>query len=141
MLFCNCKQGDAMAETQNILLILLTVGGIALTIVLIAVLFRILNLLQHVMQDIRRLSDEAVPTLKQLQQVAERTDEALQVITDNKLAVAEAVGNLRKVTENIYRLENILQEQVEPTFVSIANRLSGFRKGIDTFFAAWRKNH
>jgi Na+-transporting methylmalonyl-CoA/oxaloacetate decarboxylase gamma subunit len=130
-----------MAETQNILLILLTVGGIALTIVLIAVLFRILNLLQHVMQDIRRLSDEAVPTLKQLQQVAERTDEALQVITDNKLAVAEAVGNLRKVTENIYRLENILQEQVEPTFVSIANRLSGFRKGIDTFFAAWRKNH
>jgi len=132
---------DTMAETQDILLLLLTEGGIALTIVLIAVLVRVLKLLQRVTHDIRRLSDEAVPTLKNMQQTAQRTDEALTVITDNRQTITTAVDNLRKVTENIYRLENTLQEQVEPTIISLANRLSGIRKGIDTFVEAWRKNH
>lgn len=128
-----------MEALQDILLILLTLAGVILLVVLTSVLLRTQKLLQGVNENMQRISDEAVPTLKNLQQVSERTEEALTVITDNREKVTEAVDNLRKVTENIYRLENILQEQVEPTVVSLANRLSGLRKGIDTFFAAWRQ--
>ena len=129
-----------MEALQDILLILLTLAGVILLFVLVSVLLRAQKLLQGVNENMQRISDEAVPTLKNLQQVSERTEEALRVITDNREKVTEAVDNLRKVTENIYRLENILQEQVEPTVVSLANRLAGLRKGIEPFFAAWRQN-
>lgn len=127
-----------MDTLQDILLVLLTGAGVILLFVLIRVLLRAQRLLQGVDANVRRISDEAVPTLRNLQQVTERTEEALRVITDNREKVTAAVDNLHKVTENIYRLENILQQQVEPTVVSLANRLAGLRKGIDTFFASWR---
>ncbi len=127
-----------MATLQNVLLILLSVGGVVLIIILTVVLLRIARLLQQATEDLRRIGDETVPTLKRLQQVADRTDEALTVITDNRASVTQAVDNLRKVTENIYRLENILQEQVEPAVTGIAQRLAGFRRGIDTFLETYR---
>ncbi|PLX31071.1 MAG: hypothetical protein C0600_06530 [Ignavibacteria bacterium] len=128
-----------MDVLQDILLILLTLAGVIVLFVLVSVLLRAQKVLQDVNESVQKISDEAVPTLRSIQQVSDRTEEALRVVTDNREKVTEAVDNLRKVTENIYRLENILQQQVEPTFVSLANRLAGIRKAIDTFFAYWRR--
>lgn len=127
-----------MATLQNVLLLALTVGGIILVVIMIFVLLRIARLLQQASDDLRRIGDETVPALRRLQQVADRADEALTVITDNRASVTSAVENVRKVTENIYRLENVLQEQVEPAVIGLAQRLAGFRRGIDTFLATWR---
>lgn len=127
-----------MATIQDILYLLLTTGSIVLVGILVVVALRISRLLQRLSQDIRRITDETVPTLKRLQQAAERADEAMTVVTDNRAAVSNAVENLRQVTENIYRLENILQEQVEPSVVGLAQRLAGLRRGIDTFLETWR---
>lgn len=127
-----------MATIQDILYLLLTTGSIVLVGILVVVALRISRLLQRLSQDIRRITDETVPTLKRLQQAAERADEAMTVVTDNRAAISNAVENLRQVTENIYRLENILQEQVEPSVVGLAQRLAGLRRGIDTFLETWR---
>ena len=130
-----------MATVQHILLLALTAGGIILVVVLTVVLLRVARLLQQLSTDVRRISDETIPTLKRMQQIADRTEEALTVITDNRAAVTTAVENVRKVTDNIYRLENLLQEQVEPSVRGLASRLSGLRKGIDTFLDTWRNRH
>jgi predicted PurR-regulated permease PerM len=130
-----------MATIQQILILLLTAGGIALAVVLVMVLFRVVRLLQQLTEDMRRIGDEMVPTLKHVQSMTLKAEEALSVVSDNREAVSQAVENLRKVTENIYRLENILQEQVEPSLTGLAYRLSGIRKGIDSFFETWRKKH
>ncbi|GEM_PF-1330552 len=127
-----------MDAIQDILLLILTIGGIVLTIILITVLLRFHKLLQQAQYDLKRISDEAVPALRKSQQVAARTEEALTVVTDNRMAVTNAVENVRKVTENLYRLENILQQQVEPSVVGLANRLAGIRRGIDSFLSTWR---
>ncbi|MCB2204161.1 DUF948 domain-containing protein [bacterium] len=128
-----------MATLQDVLYLLLTAGSIVLVCVLIVVALRISRLVLRLGEDVRRITDETVPALKRVQQVTDRTDEALTVVTDNRAAVSNAVENLRKVTENIYRLENILQEQVEPTVTGLAQRLAGLRRGIDTFLETWRK--
>lgn len=127
-----------MESFQAILLLILTLGGIVLIVVIIASLLRFNRLMQQIKVDLKRISDEAVPALKKSQQVAARTEEALTVITDNRQTITNAVGNIHKVTENLYRLENILQKQVEPSVVGLANRLSGIRRGIDSFLASWR---
>jgi len=127
-----------MDALQDILLLILTIGGIVLTVILITVLLRMHKLIQQAQLDLKRISDEAVPALRRSQQVAARTEEALTVITDNRPAVSSAIENVRKVTENIYRLENILQQQVEPSVIGLANRLAGIRRGIDSFLATWR---
>ena len=127
-----------MDALQDILLLILMVGGIVLTIILITVLLRTHKLIQQAQHDLKRISDEAVPALRRSQQVAARTEEALTVITDNRQAVTNAVENIRRMTENLYRLENILQQQVEPSVIGLANRLAGIRRGIDSFLATWR---
>jgi uncharacterized protein YoxC len=130
-----------MDAIQDILLLILTIGGIVLAIVLISSILRINRLIDQIRGDIQRISDEAIPTLRQSREVAARTEDALSVITDNRPAITSAVENVRKVTENIYRLEQILQEQVEPSVVGLAHRLSGLRKGIDSFITTWRQKH
>jgi len=128
-----------MDSIQDILLLILTVGGIALSIVLISAIVRINRLVEQIRGDIQRLADEAVPTLQKSREVAARTEDALSVITDNRRSISTAVENVRKVTENIYRLEQILQEQLEPSVVGLAKRLAGLRTGVESFLAAWRR--
>lgn len=128
-----------MDTLQDILLLLLLIGGLALVGVLISVLLSVRKTLETIASDIRRLSDETMPVLGSIQETVERTGEALTVITENRENIAAATRNVRKVTENIYRLENLLQEQVEPGVAGLARRLAGLRRGIDTFLAQWRQ--
>lgn len=126
-----------MDAIQDIVLLILTIGGIVLTVILITVMLRSLRLLQQAQHDLKRISDESVAALRKSQQLAARAEEALTVITDNRPAITNAVENMRKMTENIYRLENILQQQVEPSVIGLANRLVGIRRGIDSFLSTW----
>lgn len=130
-----------MATMQQVLLLLLTIGGIALVVVLTIALIRVARLLEQLTEDMRRIGEEMVPTLQHVQSMSLKAEEALSVVADNRAAVSSAVDNLRKVTENIYRLETIVQEQVEPSLTGLANRLSGLRKGIDSFLQTWRNKH
>lgn len=128
-----------METIQDILLLLLLIGGLVLVGVLISVLLSMRRTIETIGSDIRRLSDETVPVLGKIQETVEQTGEALTVITENRATLAAAAENVRKVTENIYRLENLLQEQVEPGVAGLARRLAGLRRGIDTFLAQWRQ--
>lgn len=127
-----------MDVLQDILLLVLLAGGIVLVFVLISVLRTTRTTLENISTDIRRLSDQTLPVLTKVQEVAEQTGEAMTVISENREKLTAAAEYVRKVTENIYRLENILQEQVEPGVVGLAKRLAGLRKGIDVFLDNWR---
>ncbi len=127
-----------MDVLQDILLLVLLVGGIVLVLVLISVLRATRKTLENISDDIRRLSDQTIPVLAKVQEVAEQTGEAMKVISENREKLTAAAEYVRKVTENIYRLENVLQEQVEPGVVGLANRLAALRRGIDVFLENWR---
>ena len=128
-----------MDMLQDILLLVLLAGGIVLVFVMITVLRSLRSTLAAISADVQRLSDEAVPVLRKVQQVAEQSSEALTVISENRGKLSAAAENIRKVTENIYRLENLLQEQLEPSVAGLARRLAGVRHGIDAFFETWRR--
>ncbi|MFZ1730594.1 MAG: hypothetical protein WBQ23_06665 [Bacteroidota bacterium] len=123
---------------QDILLIVLLIGGIVLTFVLISVLRSTQKTLEDIGKDIRQLSTEATSVFKKVDQVAAQASEALNVISENRGKLSAAAENIRKVTENIYRLENLLQEQLEPGVAGLARRIAGIRRGIDSFLASWR---
>ncbi len=124
---------------NDILLLLLLTGGVILIFVLVTVLRSVRRTLDTISADIHRLSDEAVPVLRKVQQVADQSSEALTMISENRGKLSAAAENIRKVTENIYRLENMLQEQLEPSVAGLARRLAGIRQGIDAFFETWRR--
>ncbi|MBE0644814.1 MAG: hypothetical protein IH600_12090 [Bacteroidetes bacterium] len=127
-----------MDVLQDILLLVLLVGGIVLVFVVISVLRSTKTAIENISNDIRRLSDETIPVLAEVREVAEQTSEALKVVSENREKLTAAAEYVRKVTENIYRLENLLQEQVEPGVAGLARRLSGIRRGIDVFLDKWR---
>lgn len=128
-----------MDTLQEILLLILLVGGIALIGVLISVLLSMRRTLETIGNDIRRLSDETVPLLLKIEETIEMTKQALTVVHENRERLAAATEFIRKVTANIYRLESLLQEQIEPSVEGLARRLAGLRRGVDTFVDRWRQ--
>ncbi|MFA6233006.1 MAG: hypothetical protein WC824_02295 [Bacteroidota bacterium] len=124
---------------QNILINILLVGGIVLVVVLIYILRSTRQTLETISGDIRRLSDEATLVFNQVQHFAEKATEALTVVSENRAKISAASENIRKVTQNIYRLENLLQEQVEPGLVSLMRTIAGVRHGIESFLESWRR--
>lgn len=129
-----------MDVLQNILINILLVGGIVLVVVLIYILRSTRQTLETISSDIRRLSDEGALVFNQVQRFAEQATEALTVISENRSKLAAAAENVRKVTQNIYRLENLLQEQVEPGLVSLVHTIAGVRHGIESFLESWRRS-
>lgn len=128
-----------MDTIQEILLLLLSLGGLVLMGVLVSVLFSVRRTLETIGNDIRRLSDETVPLLEKIEETIELTKDALSVITENREKLSAASEYVRKVAANIYRIENMLQEHVEPGVAGLARRLAGFRRGIDTFLENWHR--
>jgi len=122
-----------MDVIQDLLWILLLSGGIVLVIVIIVVLLRLKNSIESLLQEITRFGQRTEPVLEKLESVAEKTEEALNMITENREALREATGYIRSVAANIYRLENTLQEQIEPSVNALARRLMGFRRGVESF--------
>ncbi|MDX9758770.1 MAG: hypothetical protein RBU27_06380 [Bacteroidota bacterium] len=128
-----------MDTLQEILILVLLIGGIALIGVLISVLLSMRRTLETIGTDIRRLSDETVPLLVKIEETIEMTKQALTVVEENREKLAAATNFVHKVTENIYRLESMLQDQIEPSVAGLARRLSGLRRGVDTFVDRWRQ--
>ncbi len=127
-----------MEVIQNLLWTALLAGGIVLVIVLITVLLRLKNSIDILLQEFQRFGQRTEPILEKLETVAGKTEEALTMITENRQALTEATGFIRRTAENIYRIENTLQEQIEPSVNALARRLLGFRRGIETFLDVLR---
>ena len=128
-----------MDTLQDILLTLLMVGGIVIVGVFVSVMLAVRRAIDNIGADVRRLTEEMLPMLAKMQETVDQTKDALSVITENRATLSAAANNIRKVTENIYRLENILQEQLEPGITGLARRLAGIRRGIETFLDNWRR--
>ncbi len=127
-----------METIQNILWIILLAGGIALVIVVITVLIRLKKSIDLLLKDLQEFGQRTEPILEKLQSVADKTEETLIMINENRQALTDATGFIRRTAENIYRIENTLQEQIEPSVNALARRLMGFRRGIDTFLEVLR---
>jgi endonuclease III len=128
-----------METIQEILLLMLSVGGLVLMGVLVTVMISMRRTLDKIGDDIRRLSDETVPLLEKIEETIELTKIALSVITENREKISAASEYVRKVAANIYRIENMLQEQIEPSVAGLAQRLVGLRRGVDTFLEIWHR--
>jgi hypothetical protein len=128
-----------MDAIQDILLIAVLVAGIALIGVLISVLLSMRRTLLKIGDDIRSLSDELVPVINKVQEVAIQTSEVLAIIEENRERITAATEYVRKMTANVYRLQNILQVQIEPGLTGLARRIAGVRSGIEAFVERWQR--
>ncbi len=128
-----------MDALQDILLIAVLIAGIVLIGVLISVLLSMRRTLVTIGEDVRRLSDEIAPVINKVQEVATQTSEVLAIIEENREKFAAATENVRRMTANVYRLQNLLQEQIEPGLTGIARRIAGVRSGVEAFLERWRR--
>jgi predicted nucleic acid-binding Zn-ribbon protein len=128
-----------MDTVLDILSSVLLFGGIALIVVLIIVLFRLKNGIDQLIAEVRHIRTKSEPILDKVEAVASKTEEVLEMLTENREALTETTAYLRNTAANIYRLEQMLQEHIEPTLLFVVRKISGVRKGIEAFFAALRR--
>ena len=125
-----------MDTIQNLLWIALLAGGIVLVVVIITVLLRLKKSIDDLLQEIHQIGQSTNPLVAKLEAAAEKADETLAIINENREALSTATMYLRRTAENIYRLENTFQVQIEPSVNALARRLMGLRRGIETFLDA-----
>jgi hypothetical protein len=125
---------------STLLSILLGLGSI-LVVIIIFLIFRVAKTVAALQLEVTQLNRSILPLLERIATLTDSTQQAMEVITENRESITAATENFRKVSRNILRLEEILQRQVEPSLIGFASVLGGLRKGIQTFSDSWRRSH
>ena len=128
-----------MDALNGVLLSGLLVLAMGLIITMFVVLLRVSKTIAFLQKELAELNLSIVPLLKRLDTLAEKAEDTLVEFSEHKESLADSVEYIRKITRNVYRLEHIVQEQIEPSLLSFASVLSGIRKGIQGFADSWRK--
>lgn len=129
-----------MSEFNSTLVSLLLLSGIVLAGALVYVLLRLVSTLRVLEHEVTTLTETVKPLLEKAERLTERADLTLAMFQEHRDALSASVEYIRKVTANVYRLQNIVQQQVEPSLTSFASMLGGARRGIATFIETWRRS-
>lgn len=128
-----------MTDVNSVLFSLLLLAGLALASTLIYVLYRLSQTLRVLEHEVTTLTRTVAPLLEKAESLTEQADATLRMFQEHREALAVSVEYIRKTAGNIYRLENIIQEQVEPSLQGIASVLAGARRGLAAFIDTWRR--
>lgn len=128
-----------MSELNSTLVSLLLLSGIVLAGALVYVLLRLVSTLRVLEREVTTLTGTLSPLLEKADRLTERAEETLVMFQEHRDSLAASVENIRRVTANVYRLQNIVQQQVEPSLTSFASMLGSARRGIATFIETWKR--
>jgi uncharacterized protein YoxC len=126
-----------MSDVNSVLFTVLLVMGSALIAVIIAVVFRVAKAVDAVQTELGALNRTVVPLLERINVLAESTQQTLASLTRHSEALGETFDNLRAVSGNVRRLEEIVQDQIEPTLRSFASLIASVRRGLQSFIDQW----
>jgi hypothetical protein len=130
-----------MTGINSTLLSILLMLGSCLIVVIVFLIVRVAKTVATLQEEMTTLNRSILPLLERIAALTDTTQQAMEIIAENRDAIATTVDNARKVSRNVLRLEEILQRQVEPSLIGIASVLGGLRKGLQTFADSWRRSH
>ncbi len=128
-----------MSDIFDVLLVILIVSGIVFLYAAIYLLLKLSKTTDVIRDDVRRLTDETIPLMLNLQALADSAQESFEAVNEYKNSLSTSVQRISTVTSEFQRLYNIIHEQLEPSVIGLASTLSGLRKGIQTFIDTWRQ--
>jgi hypothetical protein len=130
-----------MTDMNSIFLSILLVLGSALIVVIILLIVRVSKTVAELQNDLTTLNKTLVPLLERIDTLAESTKASLDSFAAHGDALGVTLENIRTVSGNIRKLEEIVQVEIEPSLRGLASLLRGFQRGIQTFADNWRRSH
>jgi peptidoglycan hydrolase CwlO-like protein len=130
-----------MTELNSTLLSVILLLGACFIVAAIVVLFRITKTIGTMQAELTALTRTVIPLVERMNSLTVQVEETLEIVTEHRNGITESVDNIRRVTRNIARLQQLVQEQIEPPLVEFASLLAGLRKGVGTFAERWRRSH
>jgi uncharacterized protein YoxC len=126
-----------MSDVNSVLLSILLILGCGLVVVVTAMILRVTRTVDALQQEIRQLNGSVVPLLERVNALAEDVQGALARLSEHDDALADTLGNFRAVSRNVRNLEEMLQEQIEPSLRAAATLIGSIRRGLESFVRSW----
>ena len=130
-----------MTELNSTLLSVILILGTLLIVVVIFVIVRVSKTIGTMQVEITQLTDTVIPLVERMSDLTQQVEQTVAIVTQHADGIAESVDNIRRVTRNIARLQQIVQDQIEPPLMEFASLLAGVRRGVNTFAERWRRSH
>ena len=130
-----------MTELNSTLLSVILLLGACFIVAAIVVLFRITKSIANMQIELTALTRTVIPLVERMNSLTVQVEETLEIVTEHRNGIAESIETIRRVTRNVARLQQLVQDQIEPPLAEFASLLMGVRKGVVTFAERWRRSH
>jgi peptidoglycan hydrolase CwlO-like protein len=130
-----------MSELNSTLLSVILLLGACFIVAAIIVLFRITKTIASMQTELTALTRTVIPLVERMNSLTVQVEDTLEIVTEHRNGIAESIDNIRRVTRNIARIQQLVQNQIEPPLAEFASLLAGIRKGVGTFAERWRRSH
>lgn len=128
-----------MSDLLNIGLFLLIICGCVLIVYLVYVLRHVVETIGVLRTEITALRSELAPGIRSLTQLADETRETLELFEPHREALGAAVDNVKRLTGNVVRLQELVVDRIEPPLAEAASLLTGVMKGWRAFAETWKR--
>jgi peptidoglycan hydrolase CwlO-like protein len=130
-----------MSELNSTLLSVILLLGACFIVAAIIVLFRITKTIASMQTELTALTRTVIPLVERMNSLTVQVEDTLEIVTEHRNGIAESIDNIRRVTRNIARIQQLVQNQIKPPLAEFASLLAGIRKGVGTFAERWRRSH
>jgi uncharacterized protein YoxC len=128
-----------MSDMNSILLSILLIAGTILIVVVIRTLIKLSSTIVSMKTEMEDIKNTLVPMIKNVDMLTVRLDQTVRDINGYKAQVEASLNNIRKVTDNIYRLEAAVQQRIEPGLLRFASMFEKVQRGVSRFMDNWSK--
>ncbi|MBI5647897.1 MAG: hypothetical protein HY962_13285 [Ignavibacteriae bacterium] len=128
-----------MSELNSTLLSVLLVLGSGLIVTIIIVISRITRTVAELQAELTRTTQTVLPLVERINALTASVEQTLAVVNENRQAVAETVDYMRGITRNVYRLQQIVVDRIEPPLLEFASIVSSVTSGLKSFTDTWRR--
>lgn len=125
---------DALLVAQ----LLASVAAAVACVFLVLALIRLKSVLTNIEEDIKMVTERAMPVLENIDYISERIKNISDNIDDQVMVVRESVGSLREVVDNVVDLERKIQSRIEGPLLDTVSTAAAVVKGVKTFVQRMR---
>ena len=107
-------------------------------IFLVLSLIRLKSVLSNIEENIKMVTERAMPVLENIDYITERLKNISDNIDDQVMVVRESVGSLREVVDNVVDFERKIQSRIEGPILDTVSTAAAVVKGVKTFVERMR---
>ena len=120
---------NAVLVAQLLAYIAVTAACVLLGIVLV----RVKKMSIGIERDVKTLTERTIPVLENIEYITNRIKNVTDSIDDQVMMVAESIGSIREVADNVVELERRVQSRIEGPLLDTVSFIAALAKGIKTF--------